>query len=331
MNILTFNFFTNVLYGDDVNELAEKCRDYKNPDGSIEELPIREFLLRCMKAYIKQFYNPLTNIFPILNKYNLAGPFKRDFENLKNFKESMKELIANSKDKKSICSLIMENEDFTYQEKFEDLIVFMVGGSETSSHTLVSILFYLKKFPKTLENLKNEIAENGFTKDTDLKTDVTIDKLQNMDYINNVIKEALRMDNPTTETFFYQCYEDIEICGVPIPNGTLIKPDIVTAHYNGDQWLEPLRFEPDRFNPESEFYQEAQKNGKNWNVYSRRSFSHGLRNCPGQSLAYLEIKTILIYFLTRMEYDFSPEILNKEDIGFGIGNEFVPDLTIHKL
>lgn len=106
MNCLTFNIITNILFGDDVIELANKLRPYKNPDGGIEELPLREFLIRSCKALIKQFYHPFTNTVPLLNKYNFAGFYKRDAANMRTFNEALKDMLSQTKDQKSIYSEI---------------------------------------------------------------------------------------------------------------------------------------------------------------------------------------------------------------------------------
>ncbi|CAI2371696.1 unnamed protein product [Moneuplotes crassus] len=52
-----------------------------------------------------------------------------------------------------------------------------------------------------------------------------------------------------------------------------------------------------------------------------RPFSLGNRNCPGQSLAILELNVFLAYFVTHMNWEFSQEDLQHEGIGFAMGTQ----------
>ena len=95
MNILTFSIFTSVMFGKDANSLANKQRIYENPDGSTEELPLREFMIRLFKAYFSQNFNPIALVFQFLCDYNLCNPFIRDEKNKEIFFDGMRELFKN--------------------------------------------------------------------------------------------------------------------------------------------------------------------------------------------------------------------------------------------
>ena len=210
-NMLTFDVFTSILFGDDKKELADKCRPYLNPDGSVENIPLREHMLKVFKCYYAQFFHPLTSICRYISDYNLVNPFKRDYENMKMFQNGMKELYKQSKDPSSVSSLIMKNKEFQESEKRSDLNAFVFAGAETSSHGIVSTLFFLKKYPKTLQKLRDELKANGideaYIRDGKLK----LDDLQSLDYLNCCVKESLRFDSPAPDAFPYAPVVDVEI------------------------------------------------------------------------------------------------------------------------
>mmetsp|Transcript_32853 Transcript_32853/g.32191 ORF Transcript_32853/g.32191 Transcript_32853/m.32191 type:complete len:108 (-) Transcript_32853:13-336(-) len=104
---------------------------------------------------------------------------------------------------------------------------------------------------------------------------------------------------------------------------------IVEANTSHTDWLQPNSFKPERHDPESEFYEKSTQQGKIQNIYSRRTFGHGPRSCPGQILASLELKIFTAYFLTHMEYDVPEEDLSNDHIGFGIGTQFNPKFKIY--
>lgn len=166
----------------------------------------------------------------------------------------------------------------------------------------------------------------GITKEANLDEVLTMENIQNLEYLSCVIKESLRMDTPVIDSFYYYVFKDTEICGVPIPKGTQLKQEILGAHFDDDKWLHPKEFIPERFDPESEFYKLSLKEGKAQDSYSRRSFGHGVRNCPGQTLANLELKIIIPYLITKLDLKINEDSLNKDTIGFGMGAE-VPLMT----
>uniref|UniRef100_A0A7S3KQG3 Cytochrome P450 n=1 Tax=Euplotes crassus TaxID=5936 RepID=A0A7S3KQG3_EUPCR len=225
----------------------------------------------------------------------------------------------------------MTNQNCTEEEKLDDLIGIMLAGTETTAHSLVSCLYFLNKYPEALKKLREELKSEGFTKTDDFINQCTVEKFQSCTYLNSVVKETLRRDTAVSETFDYVSSSDIKICDVPIKKGTKIRIDAVSSHFDERKWLEPESFIPERFDFDSEFYQKSKKMGKVADIYSRRSFSHGNRNCPGQSFALLEMKLVIAYFVTHIDFNYSKEDLSNENIGFGMGSQFVPNITIRKL
>jgi len=73
MNMVTFNIFTKILFGDEVDELATKLYPYENPDGATEDITLREFLIRLTREYLATLYNPICFIFPFISNYRLQS------------------------------------------------------------------------------------------------------------------------------------------------------------------------------------------------------------------------------------------------------------------
>mmetsp|Transcript_8162 Transcript_8162/g.7754 ORF Transcript_8162/g.7754 Transcript_8162/m.7754 type:complete len:102 (-) Transcript_8162:33-338(-) len=75
------------------------------------------------------------------------------------------------------------------------------------------------------------------------------------------------------------------------------------------------------------FINKSKELGLTGGVYSRRSFGHGNRACPGQSFALLEMKIAIAYFTLHLEYNFSEEDLSKDGIGFALMSQFNPKVA----
>jgi len=191
-------------------------------------------------------------------------------------------------------------------------------GTETSSHTLVAALYFLKKNPQTLDSALEVLTKNGFDQSVDCDQKYTLENLDELTYITYLVKEALRVDSPTIQSLKYIAYDDIEICGVKIPKGTKLQKLNTLLHYNDEIWQDPAKFIPERHDPDSKFFTRPGTSDKARPPNSHVSFSSGKRSCPGQIFAMLELRVVMTYLLTHIEYSIDQKYLENDGIGFGI-------------
>ena len=138
-----------------------------------------------------------------------------------------------------------------------------------------------------------------------------------------------RIDHTAAETASYEAFDHCEIAGVPIPKGSLLSIGVFGPHYSKKEWHEPLKFIPERFNPESEYFL-SPTTGKARNPLSYIPFSTGLRTCPGQTLARLVQKVMLPYLLSTIQYEIDPEQLQNDKILFNAYSQFDLKLKVLK-
>jgi cytochrome P450 len=208
MNYFTFTAFTMVLYGRDMEHVASKLMTYETSEGTSEELSLKDYFFEMINDISKSWIHPFTALFPFANNYDLINPYRRNRRNLDRFKDYLHELIDQTKDEESICNKILQKSNIDKRVLTEDFLGFMFAGAETASHCLTSCLYYLKKRPKTYEKLMEEITSKGFFKFEDK---FTLEMIDDMDYLNYVIKEALRLDVPAMNSLPYMCNQDVEI------------------------------------------------------------------------------------------------------------------------
>jgi cytochrome P450 len=106
---------------------------------------------------------------------------------------------------------------------------------------------------------------------------------------------------------------------------------VYIPHYDEKKWLEPYKFVPERHDPDSEFSRKALAAGKKADIYSRRNFGHGLRSCPGKTLAFYNMRVVVTYLLSTIDYEVMDDLLTKEGVGFGLGSLILPQFKITKL
>lgn len=134
-----------------------------------------------------------------------------------------------------------------------DYMSLMDAGNETFDLALNSCVFRLKQNPEIYRKLMWEL-ERCQIKEAVLKNTLSNELLAECDYLSNVIKESLRMDPPAMISNSYLTLEDAVVCNVKIPKDTIVYLNIAACHYNPEQWHDPKRFIPERFDPTSEYF-----------------------------------------------------------------------------
>ena len=196
----------------------------------------------------------------------------------------------------------------------------LFAGHETSSHAISTTLFFLHKYPEAVDKLQKELSGLIGKNHSELKELITKSSIQEFQYLYYVTKEGLRIDPPGSDALPYEVIKDVNICGVPIKKGSIINVNLLTQHYNEEEWHEPLKFIPERFDPESEYFFKPGKEQKPRDPLAWVPFSFGLRNCPGQTLALLEIKVFIAYLLSRVNFQFKKEDLESPYAYFAIAS-----------
>ena len=333
MNQMTFSMFTKVLFGNDIGYLTKTPITFTDDEGKDVQIPVSEAFIRICSDYMVEYYHPVTLMFPILSSKGWYPLFRRYDNNFRRFQVALKKMLDTSKDENSVASQLRSMEEFPPEDVFSDLTLKMLGGTETSSHSFTSCFYYLKKHPHVLEKVRKELESYGITKEEINKNGfgcITKEKIMDMSYMACFLKEVFRYDATVNDTFNYEAKEDIQICGVPIPKGMTMKIEVTGPHFSEVNWVDPWRFEPDRFDPETEFGN-LQKTTKPSDPMSRRTFGFGQRSCPGQTFATLELKVGLSYLVTMIDdFKIPEDVLNNDGAGFGLASKIDTNFKIYK-
>jgi cytochrome P450 family 135 len=114
-----------------------------------------------------------------------------------------------------------------------------------------------------------------------------LDSLDDDDYLDAVVKEALRI-RPVVVDVARKLTREIDLAGWRLPAGTLVLPAIAAIHMRPDLYPQPEQFRPERFldgGAES---------------YAWIPFGGGVRRCIGASFAQVEMRVVLREVLRRV-------------------------------
>ncbi|XP_050683809.1 cytochrome P450 9e2-like isoform X7 [Leptidea sinapis] len=198
-------------------------------------------------------------------------------------------------------------------------VLFFIGGFETISIGMSFTLYELALHPEVQERLAQEIKETHSKSEGKLDFDL----IQNMQYLDMVISEVLRLWPPGI-LLDRICCKDYNM-GKPnkyekrdfiLRKGDLIAIPVFSIHRDAKYFPEPEKFNPERFSDENKHL---------INSMTYMPFGFGPRNCIGSRFALLEIKMLIYQVLLRMEVSpcektcipskLSPETTNLKLVG----------------
>ncbi|XP_053552727.1 cytochrome P450 3A9 [Bombina bombina] len=237
-------------------------------------------------------------LLPILEKMNVQL-FPKDIldffmKAITNFQENRKK--SDPSGRVDLLQLMVDSRtaDVSDQQKaltddeiMAQSIVFIIAGYETTSMALSYLFYNLATHPDVQQRLHEEI-DFHFPD----KAIPTYDILMQMEYLDMVIQETLRL-YPPAGRLERVSKQNVEINGVTIPKGTITMIPAFVLHKDPEYWPEPEEFRPERFNKE---------NRETQNPYTFLPFGAGPRNCIGMRFALLSMKTAITVLLQNFSF-----------------------------
>nr|AAT38513.1 ubiquitous cytochrome P450 [Phyllopertha diversa] len=177
---------------------------------------------------------------------------------------------------------------FTEDHIREEVDTFMFEGHDTTATSITFALQAIARHPEIQKKVYEEL-QTVFADDPNRKA--TYRDLQEMKYLEMVIKESLRIYT-TVPLLGRRIEKDVEWNGMTLPKGLMITMFVYCAQNSDSTFKDPAVFDPGRFNAE---------NSKGRHPYAYVPFSAGARNCIGQKFAMFEMKATMSSILRNLE------------------------------
>ncbi|XP_035213116.1 probable cytochrome P450 4ac3 [Stegodyphus dumicola] len=174
--------------------------------------------------------------------------------------------------------------DFTLDDVREEVDTFMFAGHDTSTIAMSWALYLLGLHPDIQQKVFQELY---FIFGDDKTRDVSKEDLKNMIYLEQVIKETIRL-YPAASITIRENEEAIKVGSYTIPARSHIATLVYMLHRDPEMFPNPEKFDPDRFSSE---------NIRKRDTYSYIPFSVGTRSCIGQKFAMMEMKVALSHVI----------------------------------
>ncbi|CDW80105.1 cytochrome family subfamily polypeptide 55 precursor [Stylonychia lemnae] len=324
------------VFGLDSNDLK---LDYIE-QGKIQTLPLSMFMKKLSVQLFVRIIKVYRLCFSSLNSFYIGQQEQEYRQNALFFRQFLKDVI--SQRRKRISEGYQSNDfvdllirDELYEGKDETILdeccIFMLGATQTTVTTINNALIYIYKDNQILQKLREEIAQNFNFKDISLLTSEHWIKQFNYDkmssestYIQKIVSETLRIEPPFRLSARYELTETLELKGYRIKKGDPLLFNIYGLSRDPKTWIEPEKFIPERFDPDSKYF--LTPDGKKRKSSSYIPFFGGLRVCVGKTFADSFVKTIIPIIVNLIDFEFIDKSIFEKKIPISIGVE--PEIKV---
>ncbi|GLT39003.1 hypothetical protein SLA2020_132130 [Shorea laevis] len=219
----------------------------------------------------------------VLARRRLGQILDEIIEKRKETKLVLKDLLG------SLLSFRDENDQpLTDGQISDNIIGVLFAAQDTTASILTWILKYIHDDSQLLQAIKEEqmaiYEENDGGKQA-----LTWAQTRNMPLTNRVMMESLRIASIISFTF-REAVEDVQYKGYFIPKGWKVLPLFRNLHHNPDFFLDPLVFNPSRFEV-----------GPKPNTFL--PYGNGVHSCPGNEVAKLEILVFIHHLVNNFRWE----------------------------
>lgn len=167
------------------------------------------------------------------------------------------------------------------------------AGYDTTRLALTFWFYCMGKNPDVQERMREEVLQ-AYEKQGD---HLSMETLTNLSYTNQVISETLRLYPPLMTFTTRSAEEDWRYGKYLIKKGTSVMVPLYQLHHDPQYWVEPEKFDPDRFSPENKHL---------INPIAYQPFGIGPRVCIGQRLSLLELASVSTQVLRHFRISLGP-------------------------
>ncbi|KAK1138450.1 hypothetical protein N8T08_002506 [Aspergillus melleus] len=181
------------------------------------------------------------------------------------------------------------------EEMEVNAMMIVAAGSESITTVITGVINHLLRDPKTHQTLVNILRSTFIT-----EKEITASSLKNIPYLNGVLNEGMRLCPTIPDSMRRRVpAAGANIAGQFVSGGMVVSVPPWATYRSSRNFTRPNEFAPERWLDGATRSDEFKGDVK----AAFNPFSLGPHNCPGQNLAWLELRLILARLLWR--YDLS--------------------------
>ncbi|XP_068713686.1 cytochrome P450 27C1-like [Montipora foliosa] len=214
---------------------------------------------------------------------------------MKELKEMTEKGIEPSDEVVPLLTYLLTKEKLTLEEVNGLAIDVIAAGVDTTSTTLVWMLYHLARHPDVQDKIYQEFLEVAGK-----GGNITSFNIGKLSYLKACLKESMRLTNVVT-TNGRILEQDVVLSGYRVPAKTWIFMEHYCTARSKKYFEDPLEFKPERW---------LRENRGESHAFSILPFGYGVRMCLGRRVAELEIYLFFCKLLQRFRVEYIGEELD---------------------
>ncbi|KAJ0580118.1 putative cytochrome P450 [Helianthus annuus] len=229
---------------------------------------------------------------------------------------------AEVKDFMDVMTKIVEDDDiagFNADTIIKATCESLIAGSADTTTTMLTwtlslLLNNSYALRKAQEELDTQVGKNRQVNETDI---------QNLVYLQAVVKETLRLYPATFLNPPRAFTKDCTIAGYHVPKGTWVIVNTWKLHRDPKIWSDPCEFRPERFLSANHMGLDVK-----WTNFDLIPFGVGRRRCPGIGLASQILHMVLATLLQNFDFSIPNDALIDMSATPGLTNAKATSLEV---
>jgi cytochrome P450 family 110 len=260
---------------------------------------LKQLLSSLLEDITKPLYSTLFFFPPLqkdFGKWSPWGKFKKRSEeidkliyaeiNERRLENDTADVNPSPSSRTDILSLLMSVRDENGQqmtdiELRDQLVSLLLLGYETTAGVLAWLFYLVHFYSQVKDKLMQELNNLGDTSNPEAITQLP--------YLSAVCQETMRLHPIALICTPRMVKETVEIASQKFNSGTVLVPCIYLAHRRAETYLEPEKFNPERFL------------NQKFSSYEYLPFGGGYRGCIGAAFSIYEMKLVLATILSRFQ------------------------------
>lgn len=175
----------------------------------------------------------------------------------------------------------------------------LVASMDTSSTAVEWLLSEIFRQPRIMKKIQQELEQT-----IGLERMVEEADLDNLKYLNMVVKESFRLHPPVPLLLPHEAMEECTIEGYRVPKNSRVIINAWSIGRDPDTWKDPEKFIPERFNG-----RDVHVWGQNFELVP---FGSGRRRCPGMQLGFIVVRLMVAQLLHCFDWELPDGMLPEE-------------------
>lgn len=308
VNILQwYNYISLDIIGDFLWSSSFGCIDHERTPSWMR--PMNQFKITMVRVVFK-YYPPMDSFLRTITPKAAVAPLMNIWRTIEQMLDQrFSKQVSHPSDIIAHITSANEASSSHYMSRSEieiNSLSLIVAGSESVTTVLTGVTNYLLRNPTKLQILIKEIRSSY-----EDEKDITNTSLSRLSYLGAVLREGLRLC-PTIPDGMRRTIPKggATVADHYLPEGITVSIPQWATYQSSDNFHAPSTFLPERWlsSPTTAATASPKESPPREYALDRKDafnpFSLGSRNCPGRSLAYMEMR----FILARLLWNFDLEI-----------------------